>query len=748
VKPELEADVDFDGNGSDEDEGEIEIVSVETGESQASVSLSFSPGEIGRVLSDSTDDNRCDEALAELPQLIDHCSDHLVYSILPVICENINSWIPERQWMVALLLDQLLNKILEGSAQSELWEVVTSGLTLLETSLSTVPQESLEPFHELWREVVGRALLLIDTDVSQLNYVLKKIEQYGASDSILERILGAMLLGSCARNAPSDFINQRLFPLLEVFAKDSAGEHVYATALSSIAVLSRNVKLLDTEKHLWKYLSAVISGGSDEFRLHSEALYVTAEIAWDKRLKGDAGSVFFKELLPPVLLKECAFATFIAADADALVMDDSYVLLETISETFGELLYSVSLHLESGYRRHAFKAFTAMCACTGSIVRRNCAFNLPGVAVVLEAKYANELCGIIETFSRDSDRDVRLLLARGFHELSKTLSKRGKLDKLFAPLIRLIKDSDAEVRMSILEHLNATFGPLAHQAGSVVMEHISPIFEWLRRKGQGAWRFQELLANQMKLCSDFFPASSIEQHFLTPLKHMILEGPAPVRRAAARATIQCLRCLPDKSVRESCIDKYYSSLIYSKSATRLYLVYAAEDAAEIFSSTLFALYFAPTVLRVVSDRSSCIRLRLAMFLPKCAVLCMASESVYPCVLDAHKRLLQDSDPDTQLVMNEFDVKRQEYLDSHDFQHDRSVLMAEEADFRMNFGSKKGPSKQSITRRIGKVSDSMSSLRSSTSKSMSTSSGSVLLSQHSLDEKKLSSKPFRNFLKKS
>ncbi|KAA8499967.1 Serine/threonine-protein phosphatase 4 regulatory subunit 4 [Porphyridium purpureum] len=583
--------------------------------------LAFSLGRMAEALENGPHVHR-DETLSEVPQLLDHCPEGFVQQVLPALCDNVLTWDLDAQSSAAFLLDQLLARN-EALAEPFAFRFVQIGVAVLQSFKGQRDNAAIEPYHELWRDVICRSLLILRHDEQQRSWLLEYMDTLEFDDRN-ESILCALMIGAMAKNASREFVRSKLLPYLQIYANEAAGIEVFGSCITSIALIGKMISMEDVENYLWPYLLNAIACVSDT-RLHAEALYVMSEVLENKRTQKDPGKRFFSELFPPVFLNECALACRVSTDDDSIILGDEYAVLEILSESFGELLYSYSLYGPSGsashsgstnYRKQAIRAFANMSACSGALVRRNCAYNLPGVCQVLAGKYATELLEIVAALTRDKDRDTRCLVASGFHETVRALAKKGRMEKLITSLIMLLKDRDALVREYAISHLAESLVLFDKFIEPQIMAHVAPVFGVVQRRDAESWRAQVKIAEQIEGSAEVIPDAALEDAILPVLKRMILEGIFPVKRAAVRATLRCILYITDSSQRSHCISRYVDSLAQSRTAARIHYPFALRTALEMFSARFFFAHFASHLAALSRDPLSNIRLLLAQLLPQ------------------------------------------------------------------------------------------------------------------------------------
>lgn len=702
----------------------------------------YSVQKMAEVLEAGPDTER-DFILFEMQQMLDHCLSDTLRILVPVLCELVPQWSVELQLKAAERLFDVVSLQLPPSVAS----MITSASFAVVESARHATAEDIEDVYTLWGGVLVDAMPTVVWEAAELATVLGTLDGHARSrGSEPARKLAARALGALAQCLPPASVESQLLPrVLALVADESAA--VRGTVVESLAFLGATMPADHVAERIWPRFVAVLAEGSpEEPQVRATALRSVAHVLEKQRhrcgigiqpevpppapagaapfpaaassssspppaagtdahkraskvkrkrgFKSPGAARLFNELLPPLLDTQSAFSLRYASEDQRLVSDDTYLLLEVVSEVFGQLVYAVTCALAARpsaaaadgaavgatFRESAYRAYLAMATCNGPLIRRNCAYNLPGMAVSLGEGYAAELSGLAEYFAKDSDEEVRWIVAAGIHESTALLASGGGVfDRLFAAVCALLTDSNALIRSNALGHFHDAMSALAAMPVTVVVEaadgadggaavtdvddqqqqveevpaeaappgaatdRLAPLFDDLELLSEGEWRVQESLAKQLELSIGLMPSESLQQ-FVLPLLYRLMEQGTPVvRTTAMRAIIKGVRTINLPAERDTVVDRYWGDAAGGPFWMRLALLDGGVVALSVFSRRRVAEIFAPRMLDLVDDPVVNVRIRLARTLPLLAPVC-AAQAQYQSVL---RRLSGDADVDVR-----------------------------------------------------------------------------------------------------
>eukprot|EP00737_Agarophyton_chilense_P002804 gb/GEZJ01003224.1/.p1 GENE.gb/GEZJ01003224.1/~~gb/GEZJ01003224.1/.p1 ORF type:complete len:800 (-),score=104.76 gb/GEZJ01003224.1/:821-3220(-) len=583
----------------------------------------------------SDDENEVTLVLFEMQQVFQFCREYAEETLIPIICSKVMEWSDSLQLSAGEALITVSVEKVRGKIAKNVSE--TASDIMMMTKHSAV--------REIWGHILTETLPHVTLTATALNKFIKELEGWDS-----HRKLHARILGSLAISSHDEHLKIRILRNAVQICKDRDVE-VRGMIAESISSIGASVSVPIVENEVWPCLLTLLR--DEDARIHAATMRALSHIALSQKGKSPKSKLFNK-YIPAVLLTECAKIRRSASEDQRIVDDGKYLSLEINSEVYGELLYSCYDRLrDETARKEVFKAFIAMATCNGPIVRKNCAYNMPGVTSCLAERGAFQLSAIVEFLSRDSDPETRWRLAAGLHETVKVLAAKDTIENLFDTVLRLLADSHAVVRLNTLRHLEKLISELARHSGYNSAQKLAPIFENLKGLAEGNWRTQELLAKQLQLAAPLVPPPIIRENVLPLLYRVATDSPNLVRRAAMAAIATCMRYIPDTDEREQSMCDFRNK--WARGAVfwmRISFIDSAKTALEIYSRCLFRDTYGSELLRLSQDRVSNVRLRVTKILPLLAPACFQMEDFH----NTLGRLRQDDDRDISELMSTVDEK--------------------------------------------------------------------------------------------
>ena len=615
---------------------------------------------------------------------------------------------------------------------------------LCEAAFRVVGSATDETILETWGEVLVAVLSQVkwSQDGDQLARVMATVDAHVRPDvEASSRRLAARLYGSLALCLDSDAVEEHILPRSLTLCND-ADIQVRGMLAESLAFVGAAVSVETVEERLWPALQELLQ--SPDARIHAATLRTiahvlqavhektataptspsSATVAADvvsslplttrgtaTALSASAGAVIaakqppaapvvvpdcklLHDLLPPVFAKEVAFASSSASEDQRLVSEDVYLLLEITAEVFGQLAFSA---LRGGgaddVAADAYRAFLAMATSNGPIVRRHCAYNLPGVCASLAPRFRTEMAAVVEYLARDNDAEVRWNVAAGLHATAATLIPtpppgdggaanggaslvgiKSSFDSLCKATVGLLQDEHPLVRSNTLDTLFPLLSSLTQGArygsagapgssggggvgiassslGPAVTARLSSIFSNLTLLSEGSWRTQEVLAQQLTACAPFAPSEALRVHVLPLLLRISEESSYLVRVSAMQAVASSLLHIADMELRTTAFQSFVADWAHGNTFwKRIAFLEAAEAAAASYSRILFRDLFAALALRMAWDSVPNVRLHLARTLPAIAPACHQMEEFTNAL--GTLRVDEDEDVVAQLALSE------------------------------------------------------------------------------------------------
>jgi hypothetical protein len=650
--------------------------------------------------------------LFEVQQLISHSHsvEYALKTLVPVICEHVGRWSQELQISAA--------ESMVGLQAAKLPH--EQAVTIMETAFGVLRQNQDPNMFRAWGEILVSILPHVKWTHTELEKILENLDKQSAADSAstsaagkgiksgpwraaavggkpispkgvlpahiadialsvghqnagaaspaseLAQKLTARIIGPVAVSAKPELVkNVLLTRALELTSEKDI--EVRGMVVESMAFIGAAVDIDTVQERMWPSLLSLVR--DPNARLHAATLRTIARIAAAHR-KSTPSAPFYSILLPPVFIRECQFLKKQAQADQRLVDEDTDLLIEINAEIFGELLFSCCRFLSDEVsRKDAFRAYQAMATCNGPVVRRHCAFNIPGVSLAFLSRYRAEVATIVEFLSRDADNETRWNLAAGMHETARTLVADDTLDNLFKAMNALLHDGSPLVRMNVLQNFDNLLGTLTSHNPYKAIGKLETVFQNLQLLSVGNWRTQELLAKQLRLVAPLVPPQCIRANVLPLLYQLTDESSYIVRKASMAAVAVCMRYIPDTTERDEVMENF--RLEWGRGAVfwmRIGFIDSAEAAVETYSRILFRDTFATEILRLANDSVPNVRIRAAKLLPRIAPACHQMEEFHA-ALGTFKL---DADQDVLDALKNVEQKIQQQLDAGKMSFERDM----------------------------------------------------------------------------
>lgn len=584
--------------------------------------------------------------LFELQQLLDHCLNDTMKILIPVLCENVPTWNIDLQIKSAQRLFDVVVLDLEPATANM---ITCASFGVIHAAKGKAAPEYEELYH-LWGGILVDCLPNMKWTNQEIKDVFALVDVHAKEPLYTSRRVAGRVLGALAQCFDRSKVEKMVLPRAVQLFEDGDIE-VRGTVVESLASVGAALPIRFTETEIWPRIERLLEP-PEESRLRATAMRTMAHILESHREKGGP-SKLFRDLLPPVFARLSVFARKYSAEDQRLVNDDTYLLLEVASEVFGQFAYSLASFTRKSFRKEAYKAYAGMATCNGPLIRRNCAFNLPGVAKALGERYALELSGLCEYLAKDTDEEVRWILAAGIHETAALLAPKGNFERLFTAVCSLLQDENPMVRMNALGHFHDILSAFAKDGSDPAsVRRLAPVFADLNVLSEGEWRIQESLAQQLGKCAEIIPPDALLENVLPLLYRLTEQGTPLVREAAMDATAKSIRQIPCIKDRNAAIDKYWKAAAQGPFWMRLALLDGGIAAMTVFSHKRFAELFAGQMLQLADDPVANVRIRVARMLPSMAPMCMGTPE-YKHALAALRR---DTDVDVVALLKTHEEK--------------------------------------------------------------------------------------------
>lgn len=652
----------------------------------------YSVQKMGELLADGPDVER-EFILFELQQLLDHCLEDTLKILMPVLCDNVAKWNIDLQLDAASRLHDVVALKLDPKLA---YRIMNASFQVIQSATDITGEFAPARFDDLvgmWGGILVDSFPSMNWDDEELHAVIEDLDVHAKEEAFALRRLAALALGALAQCLDQKKVEDLILPRLMDLLGDQHVQ-VRGNVIESLAFVGAALPLRLTEVEIWPQVEKLLDPPEDDARIRASAMRTMSHILKEQREK-EGGGKLFRDFLPPVFARMCFFARKWAAEDQRLLDEVTYLLLEVVSEVYGQFLYTLSLYSRRSFRKESYRAFAAMATCNGPLIRRNCAYNLPGVCCALGEKYAVELSGVCEYLARDTDEETRWILSAGIHKTAGLLVPKGDFERIFTAMCSLLQDENPVVRMNSIENFHELLNAFAKVRPDVAfMRRLSPVFANLGHLCDGEWRTQEKLSEQIEKSASIIPSECLVDAVLPLLKKFIERGTPPVRVAAMHATAHSFRHIRGPDNRNNAIDRYWAKHTEGTYWMRLALLEGGDAALKVFSRKRFAELFASKMMMLADDLVVNVRIRVAKLLPKLAPMCRGSPEYEAAV----KRLRRDDDRDVlEAVEKNEELAAVEMEKAKEDENDDSLKYQNEQEF---YGL--APRQQKKVRRLGSI----------------------------------------------
>lgn len=563
------------------------------------------------LLETASDDDKT-LVLFEIQQVLEFARDFVIQNIFPVICSHVSRWNEAVQIPAAEAISAILTTPVPPDTAKAVCKVACDIIRTADDKGN----------RELWGEVLVRALPHGSWSGDELESVVAHLqagyEKFSITNKLTAKILGSMAISSV------DHETKKLLMHRAIAMTEDEDHEVRGIIADSMGHIGSALNIREVELEQWASIQKL--SHDENARVHAATLRTIAVIVNAHKSKYP-NSNFFRCLLPPLLYKECSNMRKVAAQDLRMIDEDSFLIVEINSDVFGTLLVSCCEFMQDeGTKKEVYKAYQAMATCNSPVIRKNCAFNIPEVALCLHERFGLPLVDIVDFFSQDSDDQTRWTLASRLHEALKHLANRETISQLFKSVLLLLRDKNWLVRQNLMQNFHCLVAELSKYCTYNSSAKMSSLFEQLQLLCDGNWRVQELLVNQLRLAAPLVPPTSMTGNVLPLLYRISREGTFTVRKAAMGSIATSIRFLPNGVERELemkiFLEEWAHAPIYWM---RIGFIEAAQTAINLYSRCLFRDTFGMEVLKLAFDKVSNVRLRVAKLLPTIAPACYQME---------------------------------------------------------------------------------------------------------------------------
>jgi hypothetical protein len=592
-------------------------------------------------------------AIGELEQLFQNCITDTLLIVIPVVCEQLLQWTPHLQLMAGNELLRLKAHVVNEHVS----RVLALSAILVIHGTSNIPDAAA--IYEVYGKIIIGAVPNVDWPSNDLRPIFSFIDQYIESPfSADRRIAACFVLGLCNCSQSDEGVRRSAQLRLWRLVKDPSSE-VMARCLETFTLCASSFSMLRIEDQIWPIVRKPWIITQDGHWLKNsamakiEAIHCVLALCKANDKQGTRQSALFRTLVPSFVRDVTTFANHWCLTDQRDASPDIYQVEVAVSKLYGELVhFAVRDNSRALYQREVLSAYAGMSASNGPLVRKNCAYNLPGMSVTM-AKFRAAL-PVLATCCRklaaDDDDQVRLTIAKGLHETSRALATRSTLQQFHGSLRKLFEDDNYDVRMAVLKNLKETlraFRSVESKNPLQSLDFQAALHSAVASLEDGDWRMAEEFATQLQLSAGILASSVLDTIVVPALQRLLVEGAFRVRRASAASLITCVRAIPSASSRDEYIRSMMAAMATANSHhMRITLIDSGLFAMTIFSEDLFVKLFAGTILQLADDSVPIVRARLAYALPRFAPWCQGM-SMFEVTL---AKLYRDDDKDVQRAM--------------------------------------------------------------------------------------------------
>jgi len=578
-------------------------------------------------------------ACLELKQLLDHCFQDAVTSVVRVLARMAHSWSPPLQRTAS----EVLIKVVQRSVPME------TGKLIAVACFQVVKSAKSEDLYEVWGDILVSILPRVVWKSTELQRVFALVDAHAGRKAVISRKLAARLLGSLSLSLPQgDVERQVLWRALRLSEDENHAVRGMATEALAFISAALNVRLV--ESTIWPRIEALLKDGNA--RIHAATLR-TMGFFFDAHRRQSWNAALFHQLLPPVFARHCIFARKAVEQDQRLIDDDSYLLLEIFAEVFGQLCYSISPYFpDENFRRGAFHCFVALSTCNGPVIRRHCAYNLPGVTRSFQGRYEKELSGLAEFLSRDQDKEVRWNLAASLKPTIDELPHHDSTvcENFYTAINSLLRDRDHSVRLKILEDLSLLLRALDPQS-KTSMRRLPTILEAFVVNNERRWRTQEIVIRELRIIAPELPIDILVACVDPIFERTAEESCYHVRIHCMEGLVEIIGRSKDAQTQRKLAEKFVAS--WCQAGTfwrRLSFLEGVFHSVHCLDPVVIRDLLAPHALTLAKDPVPNVRLRLARSLHLLYPILQSG----PALDEAAALLKKDSDPDVFSCMASFD----------------------------------------------------------------------------------------------
>ncbi|XP_071835230.1 serine/threonine-protein phosphatase 4 regulatory subunit 4-like isoform X3 [Apostichopus japonicus] len=600
--------------------------------------------------------------------------------------------------------------------------------TFLQTILQNI--DSRDPdISESWLSVLLQVIKFLPKEIIKRDILSIAIAKGQLNQSVQSRLASCQIIGKVATRFDSFMIKKDVLPLVTALCQDVDYE-VRACMCKELAVVARGLGLEPTQSAILPELVELSNDEESCVRLSALETIVNLLSLLDDET--------CNQTIIPLVCKYCDNA-----------MQNKDVTLPSIAKQFGKLCHGLSVNLTEEQKIWSLNYYrdlcifglhekptpeeampeppTAVSSSSESLditeespriqalykeeerqreCRHQSAFNLPCMVLFAGAKnFKSELHSSFASLCDDPEEQVRISLAKGFHEVSKLLGSSVHI--IQGEFINILRDDSLEVVAALVSHLPETceafikgFAKNDSKQDNCFSDVIPALLSAESRAAASRnWRLHSDILDKFSCLAKCLTSDQIYHKFVPVVFHCITSHkPLPVHLAACRTICVFIKYNRKQEQRqELCSQLIEECRNHQSSRYRRLFLDVCVYLMEVFSKSFFNEHFFEKVLELAEDPIANVRLRCCTLLPMLKTqlkLPKDRQLLQQLDLVVRKLLVMEKDRDVtaairqaacdmdkvQVAVQSLTAKQyfeEDFLDQKKEEEERSLLQAEE-----------------------------------------------------------------------
>eukprot|EP00475_Leptophrys_vorax_P035510 TRINITY_DN5858_c0_g1_i1.p2 TRINITY_DN5858_c0_g1~~TRINITY_DN5858_c0_g1_i1.p2 ORF type:complete len:658 (-),score=120.19 TRINITY_DN5858_c0_g1_i1:3867-5840(-) len=235
-----------------------------------------------------------------------------------------------------------------------------------------------------------------------------------------------------------------------------------------------------------------------------------------------------------------------------------------------------------------------------------CAYNFPAVVARLGPGRWPELSPTFRVLCRDTKFKVRKTLAHSLHEIAAILGSKIAEEDLKDAFDLFLKDLD-EVRIGIITSIGLFLRTLTPNSR---VKHIETLRD-IQRESDQNWRFRELMALQIEVLAELYPADILATEILPIALSLVCDRIAAVRQVAVQKLGCFVNALDGNNLYPELLQELHSLGVSTTFSERQLYIRICDGLAKSVNEKRFANDFLPLLTGLTKDKVPNVRIMLA-----------------------------------------------------------------------------------------------------------------------------------------